>query len=158
MESCIVDLLNKIYHAIVDGDVCEGLMIDLSKAFDIVNHELLLRKLRALGFRMPLATWCKSYLSNQSQSTKANSLSGPEQVSNGMPQGSILVLLLFICYINDLPSCQEHSCANIYAYDTALLTRGRTVTKISNKLQNEFYNIETWFRQNNLSLNENDTL
>ena len=131
---------------------------DLSKAFDTVNHEILLLKLCHLGLKMSAVSWFQSYLTNRQQSTKNGSrLSSPKQVSNGIPQGSILGPLLFICYINNLLNCLSNADCFLYADDTAILVKGRSNDEISAKLNREFEKVDHWFSCNKLSVNNSKT-
>ncbi len=128
--------------------------MDLAKAFDTVNHELLVSKLTMLGFRFGASKWMESYLSGRTQCTVVEDyLSTPKPVGCGVPQGSILGPLLFICYINDLPRQCTESKPFIYADDTAIFAYGKSPTDVRVKLQSDLNALYNWFASNKLSVN-----
>lgn len=93
--------------------------LDLSKAFDTINHDIMLHKLLSLGSSDSAVVWFKSYLSNRTQSICVNGvLSEPQSIQFGFPQGSLLGLLLYIIYINDFPSIVH--CYQIQLFADAL--------------------------------------
>ena len=109
---------------------------DLSKAFDTVDHNIIKLKLKSLGVKESSITWFSSYLCNRSQyMTVDNVMSDPEHTSCGVPQGSILGPLLFVCYINDMPKFCGDLRPFIYADDMALLTKNKSLEVINATLQ-----------------------
>ena len=133
------------------------LFLDLKKAFDTVNFEILKDKLLCYGFRGSAVDWLGSYLGGRMQVTKVgSSISGPLLVTCGVPQGSILGPLLFSLYINDLPFYLPVKC-NLYADDTAITIQGTACADFQDKFNNHISTLVTWFRQNQLSLNTKKT-
>ena len=106
----------------LDKNRASGLVfIDYKKAFDLIDHGLLLEKLEAYGVRDNELELLRSYLSGRTQYVHINGChSSPRTVSAGVPQGSILGPILFLLFINDLPSAAQHSTVDIYADDTTL--------------------------------------
>ena len=157
-DTCVIDMLDNIYQEVDGGGVCGVLFVDLSKASDTVNHSILVHKLKRLSFRESVCSWFSSYFGSRFQHTRVGSiLSSPRQMNSGVPQGSILGPLLFICYINDLPSNTEHSLTFLYTDDTTLLVKGKKVNEIEAKLTSDLHNINNWFRANQLALNSSKT-
>ena len=134
------------------------IFIDLSKAFDTVNHDILLKKLKCYGIGGTTLAWFKSYLSNRKQYIPSNSL--PKEYCNilcGVPQGSILGPLLFLIYVNDLCHASSILMEIMFADDTNLFLSHKNIDILFQMMQKELQNISTWFKANKLSLNVNKT-
>ena len=132
--------------------------IDLRKAFDTVNHEILIDKLRVIGASSITLKWFKSYLSNRIQRVSYNEVvSDALPISTGVPQGSILGPLLFLIFINDIPNVIKHGKISMYADDTTLYVSDKDVNVISKKLTEDIRAITTWLRMNTLFLNIDKT-
>ncbi len=128
--------------------------LDLKKAFDTVDHNILCCKLSSLRLSNSCTAWFEKYLSGRTQVTKVgNHVSDPGQVSCGVPQGSILGPLLFIIYINSLPNVIENCETFLYANDTAIISTGSTEAEIMNNLSNAMRSAANWLDDNKLSLN-----
>ena len=137
-----------------NGLVTGAVFIDLAKAFDTVDHQLLLTKLENIGLDVNAVAWFKSYLSNRSQVTAINqSYSSPRPVPVGVPQGSILGPLLFLVYINDLSNCMKHCKIMQYADDTLIYYSAKSPQDIEIILNEDLKSASTWFNDNLLTLN-----
>ena len=108
----------------MDRGLLTGMVfLDLSKAFDALDHDTLLETLYSLGFLDSAVFWFKAYLTNRTQSVNVDGvLSDPQSIQFGVPQGSILGPLLFILYINNLPSVVQSCDIQLYADDTLLFS------------------------------------
>ncbi len=129
---------------------------DLRKAFDIVDVNILLSKLPTFGITGMEHKWFKSYLSGRSQSVSVDGyLSDPLPVSIDVPQGSILVPLLFVLFINDLPTVTDSCETNMYADDTEIYFASKRdcPEKFENNLNSDLCKISEYFNINRLSLN-----
>lgn len=134
-----------------------AIFLDLKKAFDTVNHSILISKLKKCGISGTELNWFTSYLSHRMQSVKIGcSLSSLKELNIGIPQWSILGPLLFIIFVNDLPDCV--SCKTVmYADDTSLLVSSNNANILQNELSKNMCNIASWFKKNNLTLNLSKT-
>ena len=139
----------------IDKGLFNGVIfIDLKKAFDTIDHEILLNKLLNYGVDQQSIKWFESYLSNRFQRVSVNgSLSDPSAVDFGVPQGSNLGPLLFLVFINDLPNCLSMGSARMFADDTNISVIGQSITDLEPVLNAELQNIREWLLSNRLSLN-----
>ena len=132
----LISITENIRKALHDGNTNCGVFVDLQKAFDTVDHQILLAKLNHYGIRGVSNDWFKSYLSNRSQYVSINGYeSGLAAINCGVPQGSVLGPLLFLLYINDLNQAIKFCKAHHFADDTNLLCLSTSIKKL-NKLIN----------------------
>ena len=128
--------------------------IDLKKAFDTIDHEILLLKLSNYGVDSTGLKLFESYLTNRSQKCKVNGeLSNSSPLTWGIPQGSSLGPFLFLIYINDLPNCLDMAQPRMFADDTSVSFASDSLDEIQNVINSELKNLNSWLIANRLSLN-----
>ena len=128
------------------------ILIDLQKAFDTIDHEILLEKMPLLGFSNNVIEWFKSYLIGRTFKVSVDDLlSDPGNLTCGVPQGSILGPLLFLLYVNDMPQSVEYDLF-LYADDSCLVFQNKDPDKIEQQLNKGFANLCDWFVDNKLSI------
>ena len=156
--SSIADLTDDLYSNINEGLTSLATFVDLRKAFDTVNHEILLQKIKCYGIRNKNLDWCTNYLNNRSQKTLANGvLSSAKGVTCGVPQGSVLGPLFFILYVNDVQKAVRGSRLQLYADDTVIYAEGGNSQEAIDKLQPSLVQFTDWCKANKLSLNATKT-
>ena len=150
----LISLIDKIVHAQEKNEVVCGIFLDLSKAFDTVNHKILFKKLYKYGVRGLALNWFKSYLSDRSQYVLYNNTSSNNvPVTCGVPQGSVLGPLLFLLYINDLPHVSKDLYMILFADDTNVFLSGKDINDVITRLNLEMSKLVEWLHVNKLSLN-----
>ncbi len=132
--------------------------LDLKKAFDTIDHKILLQKLNKYGLGIRALGWFTDYLTHRYQCTRVNyKTSETRLIKCGVPQGSILGPLLFILYINDLEHYLEGSRINLYVDDTALSVCSESFIDLILLLRQELFTVEQWLLANKLTLNASKT-
>ena len=158
MNHVIVSLTERIKQLIDNGNFVCGIFIDLEKAFDTVNHEILCEKLNYYGLRGKVNDLIKSYLNNRKQFVSINGAeSEVRNVTCGVPQGSSLGPLLFLIYINDFRFCLDKTETGHFADDTYILYGSNKLNTIETIVNTELKLVSNWLRLNKLSLNTTKT-
>ena len=156
-RSCLTQLIphiNTILLNALKGEDTDVIYLDFAKAFDKVDHEILLKKLHAYGVRGKLLLWLTCYLTNRQQSVVINGEhSYSAEVKSGVPQGTVLGPILFIIYLNDMQNCIKNSVISSFADDTRL-KRAINNTKDKDLLQNDLTASINWSVSNNMLLHQ----
>jgi hypothetical protein len=157
-ELAAIELSEKIQSAMDNNELAINIFLDLSKAFDTLDHETLLYKLKYYGFSENALVLMKSYLLNRKQFVEFKECqSNLLTIKTGVPQGSILGPLLFIIYVNDLVNSSEIFSPIMYADDTTLAATlnvfENSECPLAENINNELNKVSTWLKLNKLSLN-----
>ena len=147
-----------IRAALDSGFVTCGIFVDFQKAFDTVNHEILLKKLDHYGFRGSVNDWFHSYLIGRKQKVVINGFeSESKSLLHGVPQGSVLGPILFLIYINDLHHCIKYCTTYHFADDTNLLNISKDYKTLQRQVNYDLFNLHKWLTANKISLNDGKT-
>lgn len=151
-------LINDISKNATANKVTIATYLDLSKAFDCIQYEILYKKLEYLGFDSKTIAWFKDYLSGRLQCVDLDgTLSDWEEVQLGVPQGSILGPTLFLLYINDVNNADKSASFTKFADDSTVTSFGNSIKEAASKMNVIMKNVDTWFDQNKLNLNPSKT-
>ena len=152
-QTALVKLIDDWIKHIDNGEMVGALFIDFRKAFDLVDHSILLKKLSLYRCNSTVLNWFKSYLSNRQQTIESEAgLADFAHVRYGVPQGSILGPTLFLLFINDLPLYFNNCSSALFADDATAHTHSKNVDTIENNLQNEFGNTLLWSKDNKMQV------
>ena len=153
-EHAILDIISRIQSYMDKKLFSCGVFIDLSKAFDAVDHDILLGKLNHYGIRGVVNKWFASYLKGRFQTTKIkNSISEKREIMYGVPQGSVLGPLLFLVYLNDICNSSNLLDFFLFADDTNLLYVDRSLKNLEITVNKELAKVSDWLIANKLTLN-----
>lgn len=152
------DLVNHILINRNKGMTSAAVFIDIAKAFNCINHVLLLNKLKALGFPCSLVGLVESYLADRKQIVKLNGhFSDEDFVTDGIPQGSNLGPTLFLVYINDLMNIKFRGFLNLFAEDSCIAVSNNDTRKLCEDLNHDLKLFHKWCVRNRLTINVNKT-
>ena len=153
-EYAVNKVLNYIIDTLEKNEIGVCIFLDFAKAFDTVNHDILIQKLEYYGIRGIALNWMKSYLTNRMQCTEiGDTQSELELVKCGVPQGSVLGPLLFLLYINDIVESSSLFKFTLFADDTSLYYSCKNAFNLEHKINAELSQISNWLSANRLSLN-----
>ena len=154
----LIEITERIKESIDEGKFGCGIFIDLKKAFDTVNHKILLLKLEHYGVRGAILKWFESYLTNRTQYVFYNGVSSDTlRITCGVPQGSVLGPLLFLIYINDLPNISEKLQFFLFADDTNIYFDSHDLKTLEKTVNDELKKLSLWLNVNRLALNVSKT-
>lgn len=154
----ILDLVDNISQAFENNEFTVGIFIDFKKAFDTVDHNILLDKLDFYGFRGIAHCWLKSYLVNRFQCVQiSNVCSTLKPIKCGVPQGSILGPLLFLLYVNDIHRSSSLLSFILFADDTNIFFSGKNIQSVFNIINTELEGVLKWCNANKLTLHPDKT-
>ena len=148
-DFAIIKLLDKVIQSLSNKEHVIALFMDLSKAFDTIDHDILLYKLNNYGIRGIVLSWLKSYLSNRQQFVSIDNVeSSLLNIKCGVPQGSILGPLLFLIYINDIINSSTVLAFVLFADDTNIVLSHTNLNELIDTLNAELRKVSSWFKCN----------
>ena len=154
----LIYLTETVRNALDNNCYASGIFVDLQKAFDTVDHDILLYKLNHYGIRGIENKWFKSFLSNRRQFVSIDGINSSDTiVEHGVPQGSVLGPLLFLLYINDLNKAIKHCKTIHFADDTCLILKNKSLKQMRKYLNVDLRNLSNWLSANKISLNVSKT-
>ena len=152
--AAVLSLTDYILRAFDDGKFVVGVFLDLTKAFETVNHNILLKKLEYIGVRGVALRWFQSYLTDRKQYVMFNgSKSDSKQLFYSVPQGSILGPLLFNLYINDLTSLAINMKITLFADDSCFYLANKNLNTLINTINSDLLTVDNWLKCSRLTLN-----
>ena len=152
-QHAILDIVSTIQTNMDKRLFSCGVFIDLKKAFDTVDHKILLHKLYHYGFRGVINKWFSSYLQGRTQTTQIDSyISARNDITCGVPQGSVLGPLLFLIYINDIQECSEKLKFFLFADDANILYADKNLRSLELIVNQELCKLYDWITANKLTL------
>ena len=161
-QTALIELVDDIKLGIENGYITILILFDLTKAFDMVNHRILLQKLRALNFSDKSLKWLFSYLSDRSQAVldEGGTHSDWLKTSCGVPQGSVLGPLLFLLYVNVVPNCVRHGKIIMFVDDTQLYVQcaQSEIDRGIDKIIEDATSFALWTHDNGVQINWNKTI
>jgi methylaspartate ammonia-lyase len=148
-EHALLHITNKIGQALNENKYCVGVFLDLKKAFDVVPHSILLKKLEKLGITGTALAWFESYLSNRTQKVDINGHLSETALLDALSvfQGTSLGPILFLCFINDLPRATDLF-SILYADDTTGLDSDTDLQTLMTRVSMELRKMAIWFQSN----------
>ena len=150
----LINITENIRKTLDDGNIGCGVFVDLQKAFDTVDHKILLAKLNHYRIRGVSNDWFKSYLANCNQYISINGYeSGLVTLNCGIPQGCVLGLFLFLLYVNDLNRAIKFCKVHHFADDTNLLCLSNSIKKLNKLVNADLKHLANWLNANKISLN-----
>ena len=156
-ETALLFMVDKWLKALDRGELVGIVLVDFRKAFDLVDHDILLRKLEYYKLNQNCLNWFRSYLSGRTQKVSfKNTSSTQKYVKYGVPQGSILGPLLFLLFINDLP-LHTNAMTDLYADDATFYEISKSKEEIERKLQDAILKVASWCKQNGMVINIDKT-
>jgi hypothetical protein len=157
-ETALNLVLNNWKEHIEKKKVILAVFLDLKRAFETIDRNILLRKLESYGIRGLVLKWFESFLTNRLQRTKfGDSYSETSHINIGVPQGSVLAPILFILYMNDIVTKIAHCNVNLFADDTLVSIAGNDTDDITRKLNEDMVSLDKWLKYNKLKLNVDKT-
>ena len=154
----LATLVDRVLLALDNGEYAVTVFLDFKKAFDTVDHEILMWKLEKAGLGPVLCKLLRNYLKGRTQATRVNNQNSTiKAITTDVPQGSILGPLLFIIFTNDLTDICDIPLYTIFADDTSVTVTGKDLKQIETTLNNFFTLLATWCRENKLTLNPKKT-
>ena len=156
--TCLAEVVDYLYNLVDNKKHSAVISLDLSKAFDSISHQLLLNKLSNQGLSENSILWIKSYLSERKQVTKFKDYTSTEElVTAGVPQGSIMGPLLFLCFTNDLYEKFDECKVVSYADDTQIIVHSTNLLQLKSKIKNTILKAQDWYTKNSMKNNIDKT-
>ena len=156
--TCLHKVVDEFCEMIDAGDMCGICFLDIEKCFDTIHHGIVLQKLEYYGIQGYALQWFKQYLTNITQCMRlGNSLSDIKPISIRVPQGSVLGLILFLLYVNDLPQHIKNEQCDMFADDTIIYSSGQSISENQSKLQMAIDSVIPWYDSNRLEVNTEES-
>ena len=153
-ENALVHFIDEVHKGLQNREYTVAVFMDLSKAFDVLNHDILLKKMEHYGFRGTFLNLIRSFITDRKYFVSANGTkSDTKTVNNGVPQGSTLGPLLFLIYVNDMSNSSDIFNFIQFADDTTASHRGKNRNAVIQTVKNELEKVLEWLTANKLIIN-----